>query len=324
MRILVTGAAGFIGHALCRRLLDDGHEVTGLDDLNDYYDPALKRARLATLDQDEAFTFGRVDIGNSHALEAAFQSAEANVVVHLAAQAGVRYSLDNPKIYVHSNLVGFANVLECVRHHEPAHFVYASSSSIYGASGRIPFALDDPADRPVSLYAATKRSGELMAYSYSHLYDIPMTGLRFFTAYGPWGRPDMAYFKFTRRILAGEPVTVYGDGEPQRDFTYIEDIIDGVVAAIRHVPGSDGVPHRLYNLGHDQPVRVKDVLSTLEKLLGRKAKVEMRPLPPGDVPATWADIRAARDELGYDPRTGLEEGLDRFVTWYREYFHGSE
>lgn len=320
MRVLVTGAAGFIGHALSMRLLDDGHEVTGLDNLNDYYDPSLKRARLARLDQHDAFAFHETDLADAGALEEAFRSANAGVVVHLAAQAGVRYSLVNPGAYVQSNLVGFANVLECVRRHEPAHLVYASSSSIYGASRRIPFALDDPADEPVSLYAATKRSNELMAHSYSHLFGIPMTGLRFFTVYGPWGRPDMAYFDFTRRILAGEPVRLYGNGEPKRDFTYIDDIVDGVVAALRHVPGGDGVPHQRYNLGHDQPVRVRDFLSVLERLLGRRADIEDQPLPKGDVPVTWADIDTTRRDLGYDPRTGLEEGLERFVAWFRDYY----
>lgn len=319
MRILVTGAAGFIGYALSQRLLDDGHEVTCLDNLNEYYDPALKRARLARLDQHDAFAFHCVDLADAHALDKAFESAEASVVVHLAAQAGVRYSVANPGAYVESNLVGFANVLESVRHHVPAHFVFASSSSVYGASKRVPFATDDAADEPVSLYAATKRAGELMARSYSHLYAIPTTALRFFTVYGPWGRPDMAYFEFTRRILAGEPLTLYGDGEPRRDFTYVDDIVAGVVAALRQVPRGDGAPYKIYNLGHDQPVRIADVLATLEKLLDRRAIVESRPLPPGDVPATWADISEARRDLGYDPETDLEDGLERFVAWYTEY-----
>lgn len=320
MRILVTGCAGFIGHAVATRLLFDGHTVFGLDNLNDYYDPALKRARLSRLESSPFFHFRRVDLANADALGAWFEEAGPETVVHLAAQAGVRYSLVNPNAYVQSNLMGFANLLECCRRRPPRHLVYASSSSVYGASRRVPFALDDPADTPISFYAATKRANEHMAYSYSHLHGIPATGLRLFTVYGPWGRPDMAYYEFTRRMLAGESITLYADGEPQRDFTYIDDIVAGIKAALGRAPAREnGVPHRLFNLGNDRPARVRELIALLEGFLGVEARVESRELPPSDVMTTWADIAESRRVLGYEPRIRLEEGLRRFVDWYRDY-----
>jgi len=324
MRILVTGGAGFIGAALSESLLDDGHAVAGVDNLNDYYDPALKRARLERLEGREGFAFHRLDLADAEALTALIADFQPEIVVNLAAQAGVRYSLVNPRAYVQSNLVGFANLLEACRAHPPAHLVYASSSSVYGASRRIPFALDDPADQPVSFYAATKRANEHMAYCYSHLYGFPATGLRLFTVYGPRGRPDMAYFDFTRRILAGEPLTLFdADGEPRRDFTYIDDILAGIRAVMERPPkGDGGAPHRLFNLGNDSPAGVREMVSLLERFLGREAEIVSKPLPPGDVPETWADISDACRELDYDPSTSLEQGLERFVAWYREFYNG--
>lgn len=317
MKILVTGTAGFIGNALARRLLMAGHEVAGFDNYNDYYDVRLKEARMAELRGHPAFHDTRADLADVAALEAVFARHRPVVVVHLAAQAGVRYSLVNPQAYVQSNLVGFANVLEACRRHGTEYLVYASSSSVYGANAKIPFSVEDRVDQPVSLYAATKKANELMAHAYSHIYRIPMTGLRFFTVYGPWGRPDMAYYEFTRRILAGEPIDVFHFGKCRRDFTYIDDILDGVMAAIERRPAG----HVIYNLGNNRPVELEHFIAVLERLLGRRAEKRLLPPAPGDVPVTYADIAATRTALGFEPKTTIEEGLERFVAWYRRY-HG--
>lgn len=320
MTAVITGSAGFIGHAVAQRLLDSGSAVIGLDSLNDYYDPSLKWARLAQLKGHKNFEFKRLDIADAETLTSVLLDKQPDYVIHLAAQAGVRYSIENPSAYVHSNLVGFANILEACRKLLPKHLVYASSSSVYGSADTVPFSTSDCADAPNSFYAATKRAGEHMAYSYSHLYGIPATGLRLFTVYGPWGRPDMAYYEFTRRILAGQPLHLYGNGKPSRDFTYIDDIVDGIVNTLHEAPQSSAsAPHRLFNLGNDQPVTVIEVLRLLERLLGKKARVEHRELPPGDVPRTWADIRESNRLLGYRPKVRISEGLEQFVNWYRDY-----
>ena len=321
MVVLVTGAAGFIGSYVAKALLDRGDEVLGLDNLNAYYDVSLKKARLGELLQNPRFTFIASDIAQPQKLEeglAAYKDVLSGIV-HLAAQAGVRHSIERPLDYLNANLAGHLNILELARRLPGlGHMVYASSSSVYGASQRVPFALDDPADQPVSLYAATKRADELMSASYASLYRIPLTGLRFFTVYGPAGRPDMAYFKFTASILAGRPIEVNGDGTQSRDFTYIDDIVAGVIAALDRPP-SDSVPHRLYNLGNDQPEKLSHLLALIEEACGRRAEVNYLPQSPGDVPATWADISASRADLGYLPKVPLSEGVARFVSWYRDY-----
>jgi UDP-glucuronate 4-epimerase len=323
MRVLVTGVAGFIGMHVAERLLARGDEVLGVDNLNDYYDPALKAARLARLTPHPAFSFLRMDLADREGTAQLFRDGRPDAVVHLAAQAGVRYSLQNPAAYIDANLVGFANVLEGCRHHPVRHLVYASSSSVYGANSKLPFAIEDPVDGPVSLYAATKKANELMGHCYAHLYRIPATGLRFFTVYGPWGRPDMAYFSFTEAILRGAPIAVFNEGRLQRDFTYIDDIIEALVRVLDQPPPSDAgqVPHRLYNIGNSAPVALMTFIETLENLLGIPAQKEMRPMQAGDVPATYADVRALEEAVGFRPRTSLREGLARFVTWYRGY-HG--
>lgn len=333
MRILVTGAAGFIGAKLSEVLLARGDEVLGFDDLNAYYDPRLKQARLARLLSHANFRFVRASLEDRVALEDAFVSFEPRRVVNLAAQAGVRYSLDNPHAYVNSNVVGFLNVLEACRDHDIEHLVYASSSSVYGANRKLPFSVDDNVDHPVSLYAATKKANELMAHTYSHLFSLPTTGLRFFTVYGPWGRPDMALFLFTRRILAGEPIDVYNHGRHSRDFTYIDDIVEGVVRTLDRVPdpGMDhalapsparsSAPYRLYNIGNHRPVELLRCIEVLEDCLGRKAERRLLPMQLGDVADTWADVEALRQDVGYSPSTPIEVGVARFVDWYRAY-HG--
>jgi UDP-glucuronate 4-epimerase len=311
--ILVTGAAGFIGFHLSRRLLQAGEEVVGLDNLNDYYTPRLKHDRLRQLEGLPGWRFVAADL------------TEASGMAGLILQAGVRWSIERPKAYVDSNLVGFANVLEACRHAGTPHLVYASSSSVYGANTKTPFAETDPVDRPVSLYAATKKANELMAHSYSHLFGLPCTGLRFFTVYGPWGRPDMAYWKFTESILAGTPIEVYGDGLLRRDFTYVDDIVEALVRMVRRppapVPADDtsdtAAPWRIYNIGNHTPVTVATLLETLEALCGRRAVRVMKPRPPGDVEATFADVAALSRDFGFAPRTPLDEGLGRFVAWYR-------
>ena len=333
MTILVTGAAGFIGFHLCQALLRRGDRVVGIDNLNSYYDPALKQARLQQLLPEPNFEFVRLDLADRSATAALFTRVHPQRVVHLAAQAGARYSLKQPLSYIDSNLVGFATVLEGCRHQGVEHLVYASSSSVYGANTKIPFAVQDNVDHPVSLYAATKKANELMAHSYSHLYQLPTTGLRFFTVYGPWGRPDMAYFLFVRAILAGEPIQVFNQGQMRRDFTYIEDVVEGLVRVLDRVPkanpqwsgetpdpSSSRAPYRVYNIGNHQPVGLLTLIEILEQCLGRVAVKEFLPMQPGDVVATYADVADLMAELGFSPSTPIQVGMDRFVRWYREFY----
>ena len=333
MRILVTGAAGFIGSTLSLRLLARGDEVLGVDNLNDYYDVTLKQARLDRLTPHPNFKFAKLGIEDRPALEKAFHAFRPQRVVNLAAQAGVRYSIENPYAYVESNLVGFINILEACRHGKVEHLVYASSSSVYGANRKLPFSVQDPVDHPVSLYAATKKANELMAHTYSHLYNLPTTGLRFFTVYGPWGRPDMALFLFTRKILAGEPIDVFNHGHHTRDFTYIDDIVEGVIRTLDHVPTPDpaydplhpnsatsSAPYRVYNIGNSHPVQLSHYIEVLEDCLGRKAGKNLLPLQPGDVPDTSAEVTELMNDTGYKPDTSVEQGVKRFVDWYRRYY----
>jgi UDP-glucuronate 4-epimerase len=330
MTILVTGAAGFIGYHVSRLLLERGEDVVGIDNLNDYYDPALKEARLAALPATNRFRFIKVDFADHEALEAALGDIEFDRIVHLGAQAGVRYSIDNPRAYVSANLAGHLNLIELARQRNVRHCVYASSSSVYGGNEQLPFRVEDRVDHPVSLYAATKKADELMSETYAHLYRVPMTGLRFFTVYGPWGRPDMAMWIFTKKILAGEPIQVFNHGRMQRDFTYIDDIVAGVVAALDNPPPDDGAPkaggslapHRLYNIGNNHPEELMRMIALLEQACGRSATLEMLEMQPGDVPATYADIDAIRRDLGFAPRTGIETGIPRFVDWYRGWHQG--
>lgn len=331
-RILVTGAAGFIGYHLTERLLARGDEVVGLDNLNDYYDVNLKQARLARLEGWPGFTFVKADLADRQAIERLFADSGFSRVANMAAQAGVRYSLSNPHAYVQSNLVGFVNLLEACRQYQVKHLVFASSSSVYGANTRLPFSVQDNVDHPISLYAATKKSNELMAHTYAHLYRLPCTGLRFFTVYGPWGRPDMAYFKFTRAILAGEPIEVFNNGKMQRDFTYIDDIVEGVVRTLDRVPepnpawsgekpgsGSSNAPYRLYNIGNHSPVELEHFIAVLEQALGLKAVRKYMEMQPGDVPATYADVGELTEDVGFSPSTPIEAGIKHFVEWYLEY-----
>jgi len=322
MSILVTGAAGFIGYHVCEALLARGEDVIGLDNLNDYYDVALKQARLARLAPRNSFRFHKLDIADRPGMDAALGGAGIDRIVHLAAQAGVRYSLTNPEAYVQSNLVGHMNMLELARAlPKLRHMVYASSSSVYGGNSKLPFSVADRVDQPISLYAATKRADELMSYSYAHLFRLPLTGLRFFTVYGPWGRPDMSLFIFTRAILAGEPIPLFNHGDMRRDFTYIDDIVKGIVAALDHPPADDGAaaPNRLYNIGNNQPVELMRVIDLLQARLGRKATLNLLPMQPGDVRETYADIEDIGRDLGFVPSTGIEQGIERFVAWYREF-----
>ena len=332
--ILVTGAAGFVGFHLCKRLLDDGRPVVGLDNLNDYYDPNLKRARLAQLEGRPGFSFARLDLTDRDGVTALFARERFARVVNLAAQAGVRYSLVNPHAYVDSNVVGFLNVLEGCHHNAVGHLVFASSSSVYGLNTEMPFSVHQNVDHPISLYAATKKANELMAHTYAYLYGVPCTGLRFFTVYGPWGRPDMALFLFAKAILAGEPIDVYNQGRMQRDFTYIDDIVEGVVRLLdrpaaadpgwsgdRPDPGTSPAPYRLYNIGNNNPVELMHLIGTLETALGKVAEKRFLPIQPGDVPSTWADIDNLDRDIGFTPKTSIETGIGRFVAWYREY-HG--
>ncbi len=333
MRVLVTGSAGFIGAAVCERLLERGDRVIGVDNLDPYYDVNLKKARLARLLDSDGFLDSRVDISDGAALTQVFTGERPERVVHLAAQAGVRYSLENPHAYVNANLVGFINVLEGCRNHGIEHLVYASSSSVYGANTKLPFSVHDNVDHPVSLYAATKKANELMGHCYSHLYGIPATGLRFFTVYGPWGRPDMSLFLFTRKILAGEVIPVFNHGHHRRDFTYVDDIADGVVRVLDQPatpdaswngdtpdPATSSAPHRIYNIGNNNWVELNRYIEVLEACLGRKAERELLPLQPGDVPDTYADIDALVTDFGYRPSTTIEDGIRRFVDWYREFY----
>lgn len=322
MTILVTGAAGFIGFHVANALLDRGEAVLGLDNLNKYYDPRLKAGRLERLEQRKGFRFAFADIGRFQALEAAAANDIAKIdrIVHLAAQAGVRHSIEHPQDYLQSNYAGHLNILELARRiPQLKHLVYASSSSVYGGSTAIPFALDNPVDQPTSLYAASKRANELASIAYAGLYKIPQTGLRFFTVYGPWGRPDMAYYRFTADALAGNAAPVYGDGTQSRDFTYVDDIVAGVIAALDRPPASDALPHRLFNLGNDKPNTLNRMIEVIEEACGRKLRRDAKPVQQADVPATWADISASRRDLDFTPRTPLEEGIPRFVRWYREF-----
>lgn len=356
MKILVTGSAGFIGFHLCRRLLSEGHEVVGLDCINDYYDIRVKYGRLEQCGIDSSlfhneqgfcktlesssypsFRFVRIDISNKDHLEQFFSTEEENrpfdVVCNLAAQAGVRYSLENPGAYIQSNIVGFTNILELCRHHSVGHLVYASSSSVYGLNTEMPFSVSDNVDHPISLYAASKKSNELMAHSYSYLYGLPTTGLRFFTVYGPWGRPDMALFLFTKAILEGKPLKVFNHGKMKRDFTYIDDIVDGIVRVMHKTPqtspdwdaskgdgSNSSAPYKVYNIGNGQAVQLMDFVREVEKALGQKAELEYLPMQAGDVPATWSDTRSLQRDTGYKPSVSAAQGVQKFVSWYREFY----
>jgi UDP-glucuronate 4-epimerase len=335
--IMVTGAAGFIGFHLTRRLLHEGRRVVGIDNLNDYYDVNLKKDRLQQLRQAPNFEFRQLELADRHAMAELFDNLSFQTVVHLAAQAGVRYSIKNPHAYVDSNLVAFVNILEGCRHHGIEHLVFASSSSVYGANTAMPFSVHHNVDHPVSLYAATKKANELMAHSYSHLYGLPCTGLRFFTVYGPWGRPDMALFKFTRAILNGQPIQVYNHGKMQRDFTYIDDIIEGLVRIMDQVPtanpqwssqtpdpGTSYVPYRIYNIGNNQPIQLEALITEIETTLGKKAQKQYLDMQPGDVAATYADIDDLENAVGFRPQTSITTGVHKFITWYREYYQPSE
>lgn len=324
MKILVTGAAGFVGFHSTVRLLDGGHEVVGIDNLNAYYDVGLKQGRVALLEGRSGFYFRKLDLADRAGMASLFQEHAFELVLHLGAQAGVRYSLENPFAYLDSNLTGMLTVLEGCRHSGVKHLVYASSSSVYGSNTKLPFATEDRVDTPVSLYAATKKADELMAHAYAHLYRFPITGLRFFTVYGPWGRPDMAYYKFANAIMAGKPIDVYNHGDMRRDFTYIDDIVDAIEAIVAQGPKPSGtdVPHKVYNLGHNHPEQLLDMIKLLENLLGKQAEKRMLPMQPGDVYATYADISDISRDYGYTTKTSLADGLKQFVSWYRSY-HGS-
>lgn len=332
-QVLITGAAGFIGFHLSKRLIGEGYAVVGLDSLNDYYDVNLKKSRLDILQKEENFTFVKGALEDNALVEETFRNHRIDYVVNLAAQAGVRYSLTNPHAYVQANLVGFANLLEGCRHHGVKHLVYASSSSVYGANTKMPFSVNDNVDHPVSLYAASKKANELMAHTYSHLYQLPTTGLRFFTVYGPWGRPDMALFLFTKAILEGNPIDVFNHGKMKRDFTYIDDIVEGVFRVMKKIPSgnedwsgdhpdpsSSRAPYKIYNIGNNQPVELSEFIETIEKCLGKEAKKNLLPIQPGDVPATYADVDALMKDTGFKPSTSIETGIRNFINWYIEYY----
>ncbi|MFS0788248.1 NAD-dependent epimerase [Shouchella sp. 1P09AA] len=333
MKILVTGAAGFVGSHVIKKLVTDGYSVIGIDNINDYYDVSLKNNRLKLL-IDDNFNFHNIDISDSRSVEELFNTNDINVVLNLAAQAGVRYSIENPHAYIQSNLVGFTNILEACRHNDVEHLIYASSSSVYGANKKMPFATTDGVNHPVSLYAATKKSNELLAHTYSHLYNLPTTGLRFFTVYGPWGRPDMAYFSFTKNIMEGKTIKVFNNGEMMRDFTYIDDIVEGIVRLIdkkpepsvdfdHHYPdpSSSHAPYKVYNIGNNKPVKLMDFIRTIEKHVGKEAKLEYLPMQPGDVQATYADIDDLKETIGFSPDTTIDEGIGKFVDWYKSYYY---
>jgi UDP-glucuronate 4-epimerase len=333
MTILVTGAAGFIGFHAARALLARNDTVIGVDNLNDYYDVALKDARLAELKPDKNFRFVKADLKDRNAIEQLFAEHKPQHVLHLAAQAGVRYSLTHPHQYIDANVVGFMNVLEGCRQNAVKHLLFASSSSVYGANSKMPYSVHDNVDHPLSLYAATKKANELMAHSYAHLYRLPVTGLRYFTVYGPWGRPDMAPFMFTKKIIAGEPIDVFNQGNHQRDFTYIDDVVEGTIRTLDQVPAPDGdwstdrpdaatsnAPYRLYNIGNHTPVALLDFIATIEKAVGKPAKKNLLPMQPGDVHATYADVSELKDAIGFEPKTPLDDGIKRFVAWYRDYY----
>lgn len=332
MNVLVTGAAGFIGFHVAQKLLARGDQVVGLDNLNDYYDVNLKLARLAKIENLPGFTFAKMDLHDRPALEALFQQHNFDAVINLAAQAGVRYSLENPQAYIDSNIVGFTNILECCRYHKIGHLVYASSSSVYGMNSAMPFSIHDNVDHPISLYAASKKANELMAHTYSHLFNVPTTGLRFFTVYGPWGRPDMALFLFTKAILAGEPIKVFNNGQMLRDFTYIDDIVEGITRVMDKPatpnpawdgaapdPGTSSAPYRLFNIGNNNPVKLLDFVTAIEDALGIKAEKELLPMQPGDVAQTYANVDDLVEAVDYRPQTPLEHGVNEFIAWYREY-----
>ncbi len=331
VKVLVTGAAGFIGFHLSQTLTDRGDQVIGIDNLNSYYDVSLKHARLKQLEKQESFSFHLLDLTDREMISQLFSQQQFDIVIHLAAQAGVRYSLQNPHAYVDSNLVGFLNILEGCRHAEIKHLVFASSSSVYGANQKVPFSVQDNVDRPVSLYAATKKANELMAYTYSHLYGLPTTGLRFFTVYGPWGRPDMAYFLFTKAILAGQPINLFNHGRMQRDFTYIDDIIEGVTRVMNNIPqalkldtDSDEstifAPYKIYNIGNNNPVEIMDFIEVLENCLGKKSIQNFLPMQPGEVPITYANVDDLIRDVGFRPKTALDAGIKSFVEWYKDYY----
>ncbi|MBS0261552.1 MAG: NAD-dependent epimerase [Planctomycetes bacterium] len=332
-QILVTGAAGFIGFHVCRRLLDRGDTVVGLDNINDYYDVRIKHARLERLQSSSRFTFRRCELADRAEVDRGFAEHSPERVIHLAAQAGVRYSLTNPRVYVDSNVTGFVNVLEACRHQAVQHLVFASSSSVYGANTKLPFSVHDNVDHPLSLYAATKKANELMAHTYAHLFRLPCTGLRFFTVYGPWGRPDMALFVFTRAILEGRAIDVFNYGQMKRDFTYVDDIVEGVVRIVDRVPTPDPAwsgdhpdpacsraPYRLYNIGNNNPVELMYLIDTLERSLGKTAPRNLLPMQPGEVPSTYADVEDLERDVGFRPATPIEVGIQRFVDWYREFY----
>lgn len=333
MKILITGVAGFIGFNLASRLIKEGHEIVGIDNLNDYYDVNLKKTRLSIIEKQGLFSFVLGDLSDREKIKTLFETNRFDYVVNLAAQAGVRYSIENPASYVDSNLVGFGNILEGCRHCEVKHLVYASSSSVYGLNTNMPFSVRQNVDHPISLYAASKKANELMAHTYSYLYNLPTTGLRFFTVYGPWGRPDMALFLFTKAILQNEPIKVFNNGNMQRDFTYIDDIVEGVVRVMNNVPEADPdwssdhpnpsascVPYKLYNIGNNAPVALMEFVEAIEKALGKEAKKEYLPMQPGDVPATYADVNDLITDTGFKPSTPIEEGINNFVQWYKRYY----
>ena len=333
MKILVTGAAGFIGFHTSKQLLERGDTVVGLDNFNDYYDVSLKEARAAILDDYDRFLMARIDLADREAMEALFAKEGFDKVIHLAAQAGVRYSIENPHSYIESNIVGTLHILEGCRHHKVEHLTYASSSSVYGANTTMPFSIHQNVDHPLALYGATKKANELMAHTYSNLYELPTTGLRFFTVYGPWGRPDMALFLFTRNILAGKPIDVFNYGKHKRDFTYIDDIVEGVIRTSDHTatpnenwdpakpdPGTSRAPYRIYNIGNQQPVELMDYIGAIEKHLGKEAEKNLLPLQPGDVPDTWADTEDLAADVGYQPATPIDEGVKNFVEWYLDFY----
>ena len=334
MKFLVTGAAGFIGFHVSERLLADGHQVIGIDNLNNYYDVRLKQSRLERLKDKQSFSFFKLDLADRQGMADLFHQQRFQRVIHLGAQAGVRYSLENPLAYADSNLIGHLNILEGCRHTQVGHLLYASSSSVYGLNRKIPFSTDDSVDHPVSLYAATKKSNELMSHTYSHLYQLPTTGLRFFTVYGPWGRPDMALFKFTEAMLAGHSIDVYNHGEMRRDFTYIDDIVEAIIrlqnlppvadtswTVEQGSPATSSAPYRVYNIGNSQPVKLMEYIQALEKALGITAVKNLMPMQPGDVLETSADTEALYNAIGFKPQTGIDEGIGRFVQWYRNYYH---
>ena len=321
--ILVTGAAGFIGFHLSKRLLDEGKKVIGFDNMNPYYDVRLKKSRLNILKEYDNFIFIKGDLADKEAVNRIFEQDQPEIVINLAAQAGVRYSIENPDAYIESNIIGFFNILEACRYHKPKHLIYASSSSVYGANKKVPFSTEDKTDQPVSLYAATKKSNELLAYAYSKLYSIPSTGLKFFTVYGPYGRPDMAYYSFTEKIIKGEPIKVFNNGDMYRDFTYIDDIVEGIFRLLEFIPREDenNVQYKVYNIGNNHPEKLMDFIEILEDCIGKKAVKEYYPMQPGDVYQTFADVGDLMEDVGFKPETGLKKGLANFIKWFKETYY---